>query len=69
MLPRKRKAPARYESESPMKRVKSAGTTPSKRKSTPRAAKVDRNDPDWLVTNEKSPLVHEDIHVSPYFVV
>ena len=27
-----------------------------------RASKVDRNDPEWLVTNEKSPLVDEDLH-------
>ena len=27
-----------------------------------RAAKVNRSDPEWLVTNEKSPLVSEDLH-------
>ena len=27
-----------------------------------RASKVDRTDPEWLVTNEKSPLVDEDLH-------
>jgi hypothetical protein len=64
MPPRKRKAPTRYEGESPVKRVKSAGSTPSKRTSTPRAAKVNRNDPEWLVTSEKSPLANEDLHVS-----
>ena len=35
--------------------------TPSKRRAA-RAAKVDRSDPEWLVTNEKSPLVDEDLH-------
>ena len=27
-----------------------------------RASKVDRTDPEWLVTNEKSPLADEDLH-------
>ena len=27
-----------------------------------RSAKVDRSDPEWLVTDEKSPLAHEDLH-------
>ena len=27
-----------------------------------RAAKVDRTDPEWLVTNENSPLANEDLH-------
>ena len=27
-----------------------------------RASKVDRTDPEWLVTNEKSPLANEDLH-------
>lgn len=66
MPPIKRKAPSRYEGESPVKRVKSTDSTPTptKRTITPRAAKVNRNDPEWLVTNEKSPLAHDDLHVS-----
>ncbi len=35
--------------------------TPAKRRAG-RAAKVDRSDPEWLVTNEKSPLAHENLH-------
>ncbi|KAF6241319.1 hypothetical protein HO173_000029 [Letharia columbiana] len=36
-------------------------TTPAKRNAG-RAAKVNRSDPEWLVTNEKSPLADEDLH-------
>lgn len=32
------------------------------RRGAGRTAKVDRSDPEWLVTNEKSPLAHEDLH-------
>ena len=35
--------------------------TPVKRNAG-RSAKVDRSDPEWLVTNEKSPLANEDLH-------
>ena len=35
--------------------------TPARRRAG-RAAKVDRSDPEWLVTNEKSPLAQEDLH-------
>ena len=35
--------------------------TPVKRNAG-RSAKVDRSDPEWLVTNEKSPLADEDLH-------
>ena len=35
--------------------------TPVKRNAG-RSAKVDRNDPEWLVTNENSPLANEDLH-------
>ena len=35
--------------------------TPVKRRAG-RAAKIDRSDPEWLVTNEKSPLADEDLH-------
>ena len=39
--------------------VKAAAPT---RRGGGRAAKVDRSDPEWLVTNENSPLVNEDLH-------
>lgn len=32
------------------------------RRGAGRTAKVDRSDPEWLVTNEKSPLADEDLH-------
>lgn len=35
--------------------------TPVKRNAR-RSAKVDRSDPEWLVTNENSPLANEDLH-------
>ena len=35
--------------------------TPARRRAG-RAAKVDRSDPEWLVTNEKSPLAQQDLH-------
>ena len=35
--------------------------TPVKRNAG-RSAKVNRSDPEWLVTNEKSPLANEDLH-------
>lgn len=36
-------------------------TAPAKRNAG-RATKVNRSDPEWLVTNEKSPLAYEDLH-------
>ena len=36
--------------------------TASPKRNTGRAAKVNRSDPEWLVTNEKSPLAYEDLH-------
>ena len=41
--------------------VEPVTTTPNKRNAG-RAAKVNRSDPEWLVTNEKSPLAYEDLH-------
>ena len=41
--------------------VEPVATTPAKRNAG-RAAKVNRSDPEWLVTNEKSPLAYEDLH-------
>ena len=37
-------------------------TTAPARRGGGRASKVDRTDPEWLVTNEKSPLADEDLH-------
>ena len=41
---------------------KAPSETPKIRTIAPRAAKVDRNDPFWLTTNEKSPLAYEDLY-------
>ncbi len=41
--------------------VESVATAPTKRNAG-RSAKVNRSDPEWLVTNEKSPLAYEDLH-------
>lgn len=41
--------------------VEPVATAPPKRNAR-RATKVDRSDPEWLVTNEKSPLADEDLH-------
>ena len=41
--------------------VDPVATAPAKRNAG-RAAKVNRSDPEWLVTNEKSPLAYEDLH-------
>ena len=41
--------------------TKPVTATPVKRNSG-RSAKVNRSDPEWLVTNEKSPLANEDLH-------
>ena len=41
--------------------VEPVATTPAKRNAG-RATKVNRSDPEWLVTNEKSPLAYEDLH-------
>ena len=41
--------------------VESVATAPPKRNAG-RSAKVNRSDPEWLVTNEKSPLAYEDLH-------
>jgi len=66
---RKRKANPRYEEQEEedftVKRAKSTKATPTKRMPAPRAVKVKRDDPDWLVTNEESSLAYEDLHVSP----
>ena len=37
-------------------------TTAPARRGGGRASKINRNDPEWLVTNEKSPLADEDLH-------
>ena len=41
--------------------VEPVATAPAKR-NTGRATKVNRSDPEWLVTNDKSPLAYEDLH-------
>lgn len=41
--------------------VEPVTTAPPKRNAG-RATKVNRSDPEWLVTNEKSPLAEEDLH-------
>lgn len=41
--------------------VEPVATAPNKRNAG-RAAKVNRSDPEWLVTNEKSPLAYENLH-------
>lgn len=62
---RKRKAKAQQsDDEAPVKRARPTKTTPSKRTPAPRTAKAKRNDPEWLVTDEKSSLANEDLHVS-----
>ena len=43
-------------------RPEAPSETPKIRAIAPRAAKVDRNDPFWLTTNEKSPLANEDLY-------
>lgn len=66
---RNRKANPRYEDEEEeeftVKPAKITSQTLIKRMSAPRAVKVKRGDPDWLVTNEKSSLAYDDLHVSP----
>ena len=43
--------------------IEPAAKTPAQtRRGAGRSAKVDRSDPEWLVTNEKSPLAEEDLH-------
>ena len=64
MPPRKRKANSKHQDEAPVKRAKTKNEAPTKRASVPRAAKAKRSDPEWLVTNEESPVVNEDLHVS-----
>ena len=44
------------------KRVKASSGTPRKRTTASLAAKIDRNDPFWLTTNENSPLANEDLY-------
>ena len=61
---RKRKVKAKSDDEADVKRGKSGHGTPVKRTAAPRAAKAKQKNPDWLVTNEKSPLTNEDLHVS-----
>lgn len=41
--------------------VEPVAAAPAKR-NPGRATKVNRSDPEWLVTNEKSPLAYEDLH-------
>ena len=41
--------------------VEPVATAPAKRNAD-RSAKANRSDPEWLVTNEKSPLGYEDLH-------
>lgn len=41
--------------------VEPVATAPAKRNAG-RSAKANRSDPEWLVTNEKSPLGYEDLH-------
>ena len=68
MTPRKRKPTSKIlddsadTAEPTLKRLKASNNTPVKRRSTPRATKVNRSDPDWLVTNEKSPLANQDLY-------
>lgn len=64
MTARKRKPNPKYNDDSPVKKAKIEDKTPTKRTAAPRAAKVNRSDPEWLVTNEKSPLAYENLHVS-----
>ena len=65
----KRKSSVKYtDSTTDEDELYAAPTEPTATAPTParcragRAAKVDRSDPEWLVTNEKSPLVQEDLH-------
>ncbi|KAL6719713.1 hypothetical protein ACLMJK_001634 [Lecanora helva] len=62
MTARKRKPNPKHEDEAPVKKAKTKNATPTKRAAAPRAAKVDRNAPEWLVTNENSPLAYENLH-------
>ena len=64
MAARKRKANPKYADEAPVKRSKTKDEAPTKRAAAPRNAKINRNDPEWLVTSDKSPLVYENLHVS-----
>ena len=65
MTPRRRKPTSKAldeTSEPSPKRLKASSATLSKRQPAPRAAKVNRQDPFWLTTNEKSPLANEDLY-------
>lgn len=70
--PRLRKANPKYADDDDgdidddefVERVQQKAETPKKRTPASRKAKVQRDDPEWLVTNEKSPLAYEDLHVS-----
>ena len=65
MAPRKRKPTSKASdetSEPSPKRLKASSATPNKRQSAPRGAKVNRQDPFWLTTNENSPLANEDLY-------
>ena len=66
MTGRKRKPNPKYEDETPVKKPRTTNEAPIKRASAPRGAKVNRNDPEWLVTHEKSPLAYENLHVSHF---
>ena len=57
-----RKRKAKTSDDESDERPKVPSETPKIRAIAPRAAKVDRNDPSWLTTNEKSPLAHEDLY-------
>ncbi|KAL2052891.1 hypothetical protein ABVK25_006831 [Lepraria finkii] len=65
MTPRRRKPTSKAldeTSEPSPKRLKASSATLGKRQPAPRAAKVNRQDPFWLTTNEKSPLANEDLY-------
>lgn len=56
----------------PAESAEPSAKTPNKalaKRNAPRSAKVNRKDPEWLVTNEKSPLAYEDLIVCPHLMV
>ena len=65
MPARKRKVKKDSDDEAPTKRTRGQQDhTATRRAVAPRRTKVNRNDPEWLVTNEKSPLGSGNLHVS-----
>ncbi len=66
MSSRKRRATTKYDDDAPVKHAKTTNETLTKRKPAARAVKVKRDDPEWLVTNEKSSLAYEDLHVGAH---